>query len=98
VAWSLRALVTGTLFIFFARRASGFAYRPWPDNMRDYLLTLAALVLPVTITDLVTTSPIARIGVAAASVAIYFILILTRVLTGEERTALQKMLPLRDRA
>jgi O-antigen/teichoic acid export membrane protein len=93
VAWSLRALISGTLFTYFARRISGFAYSPWPDNVRDYVLTLAALVFPVTITTLVTTSPIARIGVVTASVAVYGILILTRVLTVEERTALQKMLP-----
>lgn len=93
VAWSLRALAASILFSWFARRASGFRFSPFPENLRDYLLAVAALVLPVTLTALLTTSPIARTGVVTAAVAIYGVLILTRVLTGDERAALHRMLP-----
>ena len=93
VAWSLRALASALLFSYFARRSSGFAFAPWPENKRDYLFTVVILVLPVTLAAFLTTSIIVRIGVAGAAVAIYGVLILTRVLTAEERTALQRMVP-----
>ncbi|HXH41819.1 MAG TPA: flippase [Thermoanaerobaculia bacterium] len=93
VAWSLRALASAFLFLRFARRSSGFAFAPWPENRRDYALTVIVLLVPVTLTALLTSSMIARIGVAAAAVAVHGALILTRVLTEDERAALQRMVP-----
>jgi O-antigen/teichoic acid export membrane protein len=93
VAWSLRALAGAFLFSRFAVRSSGLAFAPWPDNKRDYVLTVVILLLPVTLVAFLTSSIIVRIGVAGAAVAVYGVLILTRVLTEEERTALQRMLP-----
>ena len=91
IAWSVRALTSLILFAHFAARMSGFRFVPWPDNRRDYLLAVAVLVVPVAVAWL--GSPIVRIGVAVAAVAVYGIIILTRVLTSEERAALQRMLP-----
>jgi O-antigen/teichoic acid export membrane protein len=93
VAWSLRALASALLFSYFARRVSGFAFAPWPENKRDYVFTVAILALPATLAAFLTSSMIVRIGVAGAAVAIYCVLILTRVLTTEERAALQRMVP-----
>jgi O-antigen/teichoic acid export membrane protein len=91
VAWSLRALAGAFLFTHFAGRSSGFAFNPWPDNRRDYLLTVLVLLLPVILAAFLTTSMIVRIGVAGAAVAVYGVLILTRVLKEDERAALQRM-------
>lgn len=93
LAWSLRALASVTVFSFFAWRASGFRFVPWPEKLRNFLLTVALLILPVILTALLTQSTIVRIAVACASVAVYGVLILTRVLTAEERTALRRMVP-----
>jgi hypothetical protein len=93
VAWSLRALANLLLSAYFAARFSGFAFVPWPDNRRDFALSVAVLVLPVVVTVLLTTSTIARVGVACASIAAYGLLLLTRVLSGEERSALRRMVP-----
>jgi len=93
VAWSLRALASVILFTYFAGRTSGLRFAPWPDNRRDYAITLAVLLLPAALAAFLTTSNIVRIGVACAAVAVYALLILTRVLTNEERAALQRMLP-----
>jgi O-antigen/teichoic acid export membrane protein len=93
VAWSLRALANLLLSVYFAGRFSGFEFVPWPDNRRDFALSVAVLVLPVVVTALLTTSAIARAGVACAAIAAYGILLLTRVLSGEERSALRRMVP-----
>jgi O-antigen/teichoic acid export membrane protein len=93
IAWSLRALASPLLFSRFARRSSGFAFVPWPENKRGYALTVVILVLPVTLAAFLTSSMIVRIGVACAAVAVHGALILTRVLTEEERAALQRMVP-----
>jgi O-antigen/teichoic acid export membrane protein len=93
VAWSLRALAGASLLSYFAWRSSGFAFAPWPENKRHFLLTTVMLVLPATLAAFLTSSMIVRTGVAGAAVAIYGVLILTRVLTSEERAALQRMVP-----
>jgi O-antigen/teichoic acid export membrane protein len=93
-AWSLRAMASVTVFSFFAWRSSGFRFVPWPENRRNYLLTIALLILPVILTAFLTASPIVRIAVTVVAVAAYGVLILTRVLTADERTALQRMVPL----
>lgn len=90
-AWSLRAVASVVVFSFFARRSSGFRFVPWPDKLRNYLLTITLLILPVVLTALLTSSSIARIAVALVSVAVYGALIVTRVLTDDERAALQRM-------
>jgi len=92
-AWSLRAVASTIVFSFFAWRSSGLRFVPWPDRLRNYLLTIAALILPVILTALLTSSSIARVAVAFVSVAVYGALIVTRVLTGDERAALQRMVP-----
>ncbi|MEA2336276.1 MAG: hypothetical protein QOE82_283, partial [Thermoanaerobaculia bacterium] len=93
IAWSLRATASGIVFSILAWRSSGFAFVPWPEKRRNYLLTVMLLVLPVIATAFLTTSVTARIAVAFASVAVYAMLILTRVLTDDERSALQRMVP-----
>ncbi|MGH9143414.1 MAG: oligosaccharide flippase family protein, partial [Thermoanaerobaculia bacterium] len=93
VAWTLRAMASAVLFVYFARRSSGFAFVPWPENKRDFFLTAVILALPTTVTAFLTSSLIVRTGVAGAAVAIYGVLILTRVLNPEERAAVQRMLP-----
>jgi O-antigen/teichoic acid export membrane protein len=92
-AWSLRALVSTFLFARFAGRSSGFAFAPWPDNKRAFALAIAILFVPVILVAALTPSMIARIAVASIAVVLYGLLTLTRVLTGEERAALQRMLP-----
>ena len=84
-------MVSLIVFSHLAGRTSGFRFVPWPDNRRDYLLSVVILVVPIAIASL--ASPIVRISVAAAAVAVYGIVILTRVLTVEERAALQRMIP-----
>lgn len=91
IAWSLRAMASLTLFVWFARSTSGFAFTPWPDNIRDYALSVAILAVPLAIAAFV--SPMVRIAAAAAAVVIYGVLIVTRVLSTDERAALQRMLP-----
>ena len=91
IAWSLRALASLALFVWFARRASGFAFTPLPENRRDYALSVAILAVPLAIAAFV--SPTVRIAAAVAAVAMYGVLILTRVLSADERAALQRMLP-----
>ena len=92
-AWTLRALASAFLFSYFARRCSGFAFAPLPENKRGFFLTVAILLLPVTLAAILTSSIVVRIGVAGAAVAVYSAMILTRVLTEEERAALQRMVP-----
>jgi O-antigen/teichoic acid export membrane protein len=92
-AWSLRAMASAFLFSHLARRVTGFAFAPWPDNRREYMFTVAMLVLPAILAAFLTSSVIVRIGVTCAAVAVYAVLLLTRVLTEEERAALQRMLP-----
>jgi O-antigen/teichoic acid export membrane protein len=93
VAWSLRALASVILFSYFAGRTSGLTFSPWPENKRGYALSVAVLLLPVTLAAFLTTSAIVRIGVVCAAVTVYALVILTRVLTNEERAALQRMVP-----
>ncbi len=93
VAWSLRALLTAILFASFARRVSGFSFNPWPDRVRGYLLALAVLLIPVGATLLIPTSALARVAIAGVAVALHGMVILTRVLTSQEREALRNMLP-----
>jgi O-antigen/teichoic acid export membrane protein len=92
-AWSLRALAGAVILSTSAARTSGFTFAPWPANKRDYILTVTILLLPVTLAAFLTTSAIVRTGVACAAVAVYAVLLLTRVLTDDERAALQLMLP-----
>jgi O-antigen/teichoic acid export membrane protein len=94
-AWSLRAMSSMIVFSFFAWRSSGFRFVPWPEKLRNFLLTIALLILPVILTAFLTASSIVRIAVACVAVAVYGVLILTRVLTTEERSALQRMVPFR---
>jgi O-antigen/teichoic acid export membrane protein len=93
VAWSLRAVASAFLFSRFARRSSGFAFAPWPDNKRTFAIAVAILVVPVTLVALLTSSMTVRIGVVLAAVALYGMLTLTRVLTEDERAALRRMIP-----
>ncbi len=92
-AWSLRAMAGAFCFTYFSGRASRFAFAPWPENRRDYALAVVVLVVPMTLAAVLTTPVMVRISVACAAVAIYALLILTRVLTDEERAALQRMVP-----
>jgi O-antigen/teichoic acid export membrane protein len=92
IAWSVRAILNLGLFAHFARRTSGFAFVPWPDNKRDYALAVAALLLPFAAAPFV--SPFVRIGIAAVAIAVYGIVVFTRVLTADERAALQRLLPI----
>jgi O-antigen/teichoic acid export membrane protein len=92
-AWSVRTIAGTFLFAHFAGRSSGFRFNPWPENKRDYALSLAMLLLPVTLAVFLTTSMIVRIAVATAAFAMYGAVILTRVLTTEERSAWQRMVP-----
>jgi O-antigen/teichoic acid export membrane protein len=90
-AWSLRSLASAVTFAYFARRTSGLAFVPWPGNRRDYTLAVAVLLLPVTLAAFLTTSALVHIGVACAAVTVYAVLILTRVLTDDERAAVRRM-------
>jgi O-antigen/teichoic acid export membrane protein len=92
-AWSLRSLASAIIFAYGAGRTSGLAFVPWPENKRDYVLTVAVLLLPVTLAAFLTTSAVVHIGVACAAVSVYAVLILTRVLTEDERAAVQRMVP-----
>lgn len=91
VAWSLRALVSVTLFSRFAGRSSGLAFVPWPENRRDFAISIAILVVPVTLAAFLTPSMMVRVCVAAVAVVAYGVLMLMRVLTESERAALQRM-------
>src|SRR5258708_36947578 len=93
VAWSLRSLAGVILSSYFARCTSGFAFAPWLENKRSYVLTSAILLLPMALAAFLTTSAIVRIGVASAPARAYAVPLLTWVLTDEERTALQRMVP-----
>lgn len=93
VAWSLRAFASAILVSYFARRGTGFAFAPWPENKRGFFFAVVALALPAALAAFFTQSMTVRIGVAGAAVAVYGILILTRVLTADERAALQRMVP-----
>jgi hypothetical protein len=86
-------MASAILFVYFARRSSGFAFVPWPENKRNFILSAFIMVLPTALAAFLTSSLIVRIGVAGAAVAIYGVLILTRVLNPEERAALQRMVP-----
>ena len=98
IAWSLRTLTSAIVFGYFARRTSGFTFSPWPENRRDYAVAAAVLLLPVPLVAIITSSPMLRFGVAVAAVAGYALLILTRVLTTEERIALRLLVPYPRRA
>lgn len=93
IAWSLRTLTGAIAFAYFAQRTSGFPYSLWPENRRDYLVAVVILLLPAPLVGILTSSATLRVGVAIVAVAIYGVLILTRVLTGEERIALRRLLP-----
>jgi O-antigen/teichoic acid export membrane protein len=97
IAWSLRTLTSAIALAYFAQRASGFAYAPWPDNRRAYLAAAAVLLLPVPIVAILTTSAMLRAAVAAVAVAAHALLILTRVLTDDERKAFRRLLPMPKR-
>ena len=93
IAWSLRTLAGALAFVYFAWRSSGFAFSPWPDNKRDYFIAAAILIVPVPIVAILTPSAMIRTGVAFVTLAAHALLILTRVLTPEERVALRRLLP-----
>lgn len=92
LAWSLRAVAGMALFAWFGRSVSGLPMAPWPDNKRDLALGVAVLAAAV-LAGASTTAAIARVAIAAAAVAVYGVLILTRVLTGDERAALRRLVP-----
>jgi O-antigen/teichoic acid export membrane protein len=94
IAWSLRTLTGAVALAYFAYRASGFAYSPWPDNKRAYSAAAAVLLLPVPIVAMLTMSAMLRATVAAVAVAAYAFLILTRVLSDDERNAFRRLLPM----
>jgi O-antigen/teichoic acid export membrane protein len=89
IAWSLRAMVTLILFSTLAERVSGFAFVPLPANKRDFALSVLILVVPVAIGFLI--SPLVRTIIACVAVASYVLLVFTRVLTTEERAAVQRL-------
>jgi len=89
IAWSLRAIVSLTLFATLAARVSGFRFAPLPANKRDFALGVLMLIVPVAIAFPI--SPAIRSVVAAIAVAAYALVIFTRVLTTEERAAVQRL-------
>jgi len=91
IAWTLRTMASLILFSHFAGRTSGFRFIPWPDNRRAFALSVAILAVPIAIASFAPT--VVRIAVAIAAVAVYGIVIVTRVLSSDERAALQRMLP-----
>ena len=97
IAWSLRAMTTLVLFVFFARRISGFAFSPLPDNIRSYFVALASLLLPVSIAGLLMSSTLVLLASALVSLIAYVVLLYARVLTNEERQHLAGLLRFRGR-
>ena len=93
VVWSLRAATSAIAFALIVKRVSGFGFSPWPKSGRGYLLALAVLLLPVLLVVLVTTSLTARLGVTLVALIAHGGLIFARVLTGEERKSLLRILP-----
>jgi O-antigen/teichoic acid export membrane protein len=91
VAWSVRALIETTLFIWFSKRVSGFAFVPWPENRRDFLLSVG--ILAGGLLGMLTAEPIVRAGVAGLAVIVYGLLIFGRVLTPSERASVRGILP-----
>ena len=89
IAWSLRAMISLIVFSTFAERVSGFAFVALPINKRDFAFSVLILVVPVAIAFPI--SPIVRTAVAILAVASYLLLIFARVLTTEERAAVQRL-------
>ncbi|HVQ40052.1 MAG TPA: oligosaccharide flippase family protein, partial [Pyrinomonadaceae bacterium] len=93
IAWSLRAIVSAVLFAVMARRISGFKFSVLPENVSGYWAAIAILVLPVLAVCWVTTSAVARLGVALVALIVHFGLILKSVLSNEERAWILGLVP-----
>lgn len=89
--WSLRAIVSAVAFALVARKISGFSFSPLPANVRDYFGAMLILLLPVGLVCWLTPSPLPRIVVASIAMLAHGALILTRVLSNEERTWLVRL-------
>lgn len=93
IVWSLRAATSALAFALIVKRISGFVFSPLPKSRRGYFTALAVLVLPVLLACFLTQSLAARLSVILIALLAHGVLILSRVLTVEERKSLLRMLP-----
>ena len=92
-AWSMRIVVDALVFFLAARRITGFAWSPWPENSSAYVLALVLLLVPVLLVSLVVNSSLLRLLVLLVTFAGYCALVLTRVLNKDERASMLRLVP-----
>jgi O-antigen/teichoic acid export membrane protein len=90
IAWTARALVGTTLLATLARRASGIAFISWPAKKVPSSAALLVL-LTATAAAFLAASLIVRIALISAGVIAYGLIILTLVLTEEQRLAVRRV-------
>lgn len=94
IAWSLRALTSMIAFALVTRQTSGFGFSTLPENVRGYFAAVVVLLLPTLLVCLLSNSVLLRLGVVVVALVAYGSLILTRVLTAEERRGMLGLLPI----
>jgi hypothetical protein len=93
-ASSARLAVPVFVFLPAARRFEGLKAAVLPGNRRDYLLSLAALLLPVAAGIIAGANALILIGTTVLAVIAYAFLVWTRVLTGNERNMVGRLFTL----
>ncbi|MGI8733573.1 MAG: flippase [Pyrinomonadaceae bacterium] len=92
-AWTLRVTVDALAFFLAARRITGFSSSPLPDNKRGYVVALIVLLVPVMFVSWHWDAAFIRLAVALVAIIAYSALILSRVITSEERASMLRLLP-----
>jgi O-antigen/teichoic acid export membrane protein len=97
--WGMRVVADSLLLLRAVRRVSGIHPNPLITNRMEYALSLAVLFVPVGLAHVATSSVPVMLAVTLLSVAAYGYLIVTRVLTNDERmwamSFMRRLLPLR---
>jgi O-antigen/teichoic acid export membrane protein len=97
LAWSLRVMVDALLFFLIARRIAAFSASPFPFNYHIFVMGILILCLPILMILGAMASPAVLIILSGLSIITYTALVWMKVLTGEERLWMMRLLFWRKR-
>lgn len=97
-AWSIRAMITTLAFAVVVKRVVRFSFSPLPEEAASYLAALALMVVPVLLAWWLSGSTVVRLSVAVVALVSYGTLLLTRVLSSEERRWILRLVRLQKQS
>jgi hypothetical protein len=85
LAWSLRVMADAVLMFRGADRNAGLSLSLYPKHRIPYAASVLALLLPVLSVSWLSDSSAARVVTALLSLAVYSVIVWSRVLEDDER-------------